>query len=168
MTYTKLPSILDGQMVVWTKIKSNGELPEGEMLKEVLSSLLSTGSKETSERQWGIPRNSSDNDLSHVFGGPVPVMHIHANNEPAIVKVLLEMEATHRKYGHGNMLSGVMNLKNVRDPLAILGQKVPEATLVKAIDLGDAANEPYFDILSVPGRPSVVALSKDIPQSLAV
>lgn len=150
VVFTKLPSILDGQTVVWTKIKSNGNLPENEMLKEVLSSLLSAGSKEISERQWGVPRNKPDNDLSRVFGGPVPVMHIHGNNEPAILKALLEMEAAHRKYGHGNMVSGVMNLKNMSDPVATLGQKVPEATLVKGIDMGPAANEPYFDVISKP------------------
>ena len=147
VTYTKLPSILDNETVVWTKVKSHGDLPSGDMLKEVLASLLSTGSKEISDRQWGVPYNQSDAGVSHVFGSPVPVMHIHENKEPQILKALLEMEASHRKYGHSNMVSGEMSLKNMRDAEAVLGQKVPEATLVKGIDLGEAANEPYFNMV---------------------
>lgn len=38
--YTKMASTFNGQPVVWTKIKSNGNLPKGEMLKEVMGCLL--------------------------------------------------------------------------------------------------------------------------------
>ena len=151
VTYTKLPSVLDNQTVVWTKIKSNGNLPDAMMLKEVLASLLKAGSKEISspERKWGIPRNEltrSKDLIGRTIGWPTPVMHIHANNEPEIVQTLLEMEAERRKYGHGSMVSGVINPRNVPDQVAAFGQKIPEATLVRGIDLGEAANGPCFDL----------------------
>lgn len=44
--FTKLASTFDGRPVVWTKVKSNGQLPQGEMLKEVMSSLLRAGLSE--------------------------------------------------------------------------------------------------------------------------
>ena len=175
VTFTKLPSVLDNQTVVWTKIKSNGTLPDEGLLKEVLASLLKAGSKEISspERKWGMPRNelTRGKDLiGRALGWPVPVMHIHANNEPAIVQALLEMEAERRKYGHGNMVSGVINPRNVPDQVAAFGQKIPEATLVKGIDLGEAANEPCFDIASsLPSKPRTATLApKKQRQTLAV
>ena len=112
---------------------------------------MSAGCEEIAspQRRWGVPRSRLmvPDDISRVFGGTVPVMHIHANNEPQIVKALVEMQAAHRKFGHGNMVSGAMNLNNMPDPVAILGRQVPEATVVTGIDMGQAANEPYFDVV---------------------
>jgi hypothetical protein len=151
IVFNKLPSLLDDETVVWTKIKSNGNLPEKEMLKEILASMFSAGHAEISspERRWGIPRTKLilDNDISRVFGGVVPTMHIHANNEPEIVQALLEMEAIKRQYGHGNLVSGVMKLKNIADPVTTLGQTVPEATSITAIALEQADGKAYFSVV---------------------
>lgn len=148
--YTKMASTFDGQPVVWTKIKSNGSLPDSEMVKEVLASLLSAGSDEISNRGWGSPRTKLANDLSHVFGSPVPVMHIHTSREQKVIDALLQMKADYRRFGNHTMLSGVMDLRNVRSPKAMFGQSLPEATRINGIDPERDAHRPYFGFESGP------------------
>jgi len=148
MTFRRSASTFEGQPVVWVKIKSNGNLPEGEMLKEVLASLLAAGCEEISspERRWGIPLNmlNTVNDLSHIFGGPVPVMHIHLNNEPTILAALLQMGLMHRKFGHYTMLSGVMNLKEAPHQEIMFGKKLPDATQVHGLNPMRSDSSPFF------------------------
>jgi hypothetical protein len=153
--FTKMASTFDGHPVVWTKIKSNGNLPDGEMLKEVLDSLFSDGCKEISERQWGVPQEKliANDDYSRAFGGPVPVMHIHACKEQRIVEALLQMEASHRTFGHEVMVSGDIDLRNISDPETVLGHHLPTATQVASIDPARDANMPYFGFGMEPTRP---------------
>lgn len=118
------------------------------MLKEVLASLLAAGCEEISspERRWGVPLNklNTANDLSHIFGGPVPVMHIHLNNEPAILAALLQMGVMYRKFGHYTMLSGVMNLKNAPNQEIMFGKKLPDATEVCGLNPVRNDSAPIF------------------------
>jgi hypothetical protein len=163
--FTKMASTFDGEPVVWTKIKSNGNLPKDEILNDVMASLIAAGCAEISDRQWGSPRIRPANDLSAIFGGPVPVMHIHLNNERQILKSLLRMDAAYRKFGEYTMLSGLMRLKNVPNQELIFGHKLPDATQVDGIDPKQDANKPYFDIgreakrdiewFSLPERPTI-------------
>ena len=156
--FSRSASTFDGHPVVWTKIKSNGNLPHREMLKEVMASLISAGREEISSpnRRWGVPRDKliTGDDLSRIFGGPVPVMHVHMNNEPEILEILLRMEAIYRTFGDRTMVSGVMRLKNMQNPEVVLGQKPPEATQIDGIDPERDANKPYFDVVSEPKKHS--------------
>ncbi len=147
--FTKLASTFDGRPVVWTKVKSNGDLPQGEMLKEVMASLLRAGCMEMSspERKWGLARKFWSNDVSDIFHGPVPQMHIHTNMEPEVVDALLKMGADYRKFGHHTMLSGIIRLQNMTDPETIIGQKIPAATEVHAINQKSEVNGPYFSVV---------------------
>jgi hypothetical protein len=152
MTFRRLASTFDAEPVVWAKIKSNGNLPDGPKLKEVLFSILSEGIAEikSPERLWGVPLSKANDEMGifRALGGPMPVMHIHANNEKAIVKALFEMEAEHRIFGHEKMVSGLIDLRKIHNPAAILGYVPPPPTEVSAIDPDAGANEPYFDLVS--------------------
>ena len=107
----------------------------------------------------------------------MPVMHIHANNEGAIIQALLEMEAGHRVFGHEKMVSGSISLKNIQNPEAVLGQKLPIPTSVTAIDTGQDGCEPYFDMvlpikadsskIHFPERPKVIKADNDDLPALA-
>jgi len=166
--FTKMASTFDGEPVVWTKIKSNGNLPKGEVLNDVMASLLAAGCAEISSRLWGSKKIKRNDDLSRIWGydGPVPILHIHLNNERQILESLLRMKAEYRKFGEHTMLSGVMNLKNISNQELIFGHKLPEATQVNGIDPVRDANKPYFDVVpekakseiewfSLPERPTV-------------
>lgn len=148
VVYTKMASTFDGQPVVWTKIKSNGNLPRKEILTQVLSSLLSAGSSEISNRKWGTPRNLIIEGRGQGFYAlsPAPVMHIHLNNEKEILDSLLHIGAAYRKFGNHTMLSGIINPRKAPDHIAIFGQKLPEATQVRSVDPECIYEAPCFDV----------------------
>lgn len=145
--FTKMASTFSGHPVVWTKIRSNGNLPKREMLQEVMGRLLATGHHEISDRKWGVPRDMQTDiaNLSYALGQPVPVLHIHADKEPKIITALLDMGVTHRKFGHHTMLSGVIDVRNVRDQEAVFGQKLPTATTIQGIDPKQNMHRPQFE-----------------------
>jgi hypothetical protein len=58
------------------------------------------------------------------------------------------MEAARRQYGLAYMVSGVMNLENVCNPVATLGQTVPEPTQVTGIVPEQAEGMPYFSVVA--------------------
>lgn len=108
--------------------------------------LLSTGYNEISDRKWGVPRDKQIDiaNPAYALGWPIPILHIHADKEPEIVRALLEMGVMPRKFGHHTMLSGVIDLRNVPNPEAMFGQKLPEATQVNEIDPKRNAYKPHF------------------------
>ncbi|MGE3622954.1 MAG: hypothetical protein AB7H77_03640 [Bdellovibrionales bacterium] len=155
--FTKLPSALDGgEPVVWTKIKSNGDLPEPEMLKEVLATLLVTGCNEISKRQWGCPRISPVNDLSNIFGGPVPPLHIHAHQELEIQKALRQMGLGKRVYGKYKMRSGEMRYHEIAEPEKTVGLVLPNPTEVNAIHTTKAYDGPFFAVVEPTKKSSLL------------
>jgi len=148
---TLIRSTFNAERVAWTKIKSNGNLPKGDQLKQILASLLIASREEMADRKWGVSAlpNTGRDRILHALGGTVPV-RIHLNKEPEIAQALLAMQAEQRTFGHKPMLSGLTSLKNVPDPQAVFGQVLPVATQVKAVDPVAEANKPCFDLLSTP------------------
>lgn len=147
--FTKLASTFDGRPVVWTKVKSNGNLPDNEMLKEVMTSLLRAGCQEMSspERKWGLLRKDWAKSLSNIFHGPVPQLHIHANMEPEIVDALLQMKVKYRKFGHHTMLSGIMRLRNILNSKSVIGHEIPSATEIQSISREKEIHKPYSHVV---------------------
>lgn len=150
---TLIRSTFNADRIAWTKIKSNGSLPKGDQLKEVLSSLLVASREEMADRKWGVPKgllNATGRDrLLHALGGVVPV-RLHLNKEPEIADALLQLNAEQRTFGDKPMLSGVTSLKNVPNAQAVFGQPLPEATKVTGIDPVSEARKPMFDLVSEP------------------
>ena len=163
-TFRRLASTFDAEPVVWVKIKSHGKPLEKSELKEVLYTILSVATAEikSPERLWGVPlENSKDKyDYSHIFGGPMPIMHIHANNEPGIIEALLEMDAERRMFGHEWMVSGSMKLKNIIDPKRAVGRDIPNATEVAGIRSDRNDSEPYFAVVEDIKKGMVEAVRK--------
>jgi hypothetical protein len=89
--------------------------------------------------------------------------------EKAIMDALLEMGAVRREYGKAKMVSGTMNLRDIADPQAVLGLKVPEATFVTGIDTEPAANDPIYDLgpVSQPKKPRAFKRTKSSTLSIA-
>jgi hypothetical protein len=103
---------------------------------------------ESPKRRWGVPlsRLKDENDISHILGAPAPVIHIHANNEEAIVGAMLKMQAEHWIFGHKMMVSGIINPRNVQDQVAVFGRRIPEPTEVQCINPDQDANKPLFSL----------------------
>jgi len=153
VVFTKMGSTFDGQLIVWTKIKSNGIFPDDAMLDEMMASLIQAGCEEieSPERRWGAPRKKSANDLSHIFGASVPIMimHIYANKEERIINSLLRLKAYRRKFGHEIMVSSYVPLVNIiRKP----AENVAKVTTVNALDKESEVNTPHFDIVAKPNE----------------
>ncbi|MDX2028232.1 MAG: hypothetical protein SFW62_06320 [Alphaproteobacteria bacterium] len=172
VTFRRLASTFDAEPVVWAKIKSHGNAPDGIMLKEVLSSIFSVGIAEikSPERRWGVPMSKfmDETDISRAFGGPMPVKHIHAHKEEEIIQALLEMNAEHRVFGHEKMVAGSINLRRMKNPIEIIGQPLPEPTTISTINPERDANRPYFHVVPLPEEmphPKVIPIR---PNSLSV
>ena len=150
VTYTKMASTFDGKPVVWAKIKTHGDWTDQEMLKEFLAGNLTAGGNETAspERHWGVPQKEWEaaSDLSRFIGGPIPMTHIYANNEPAVVTALREMNVPYRQFGKETMVSGLMSLEAMTNQEAMFGRKLPQATKVAAVDPEREAYKPLFDL----------------------
>jgi len=65
-------STFTGENIVRVQLTSNGNLPYGDKLKEVLSSLLIAGEEEVRERRWGKPA------LHKQLKPRSPIIYIHA------------------------------------------------------------------------------------------
>jgi hypothetical protein len=80
----------------------------------------------------------------HLFGSEIPVRYMHMNKEEKIARVLRNRaKALSRSFGHESMLSGVTSSKDV--PLSVFGHKLPDATVVEAINPVVESQKPIFD-----------------------
>jgi len=149
VVFKKMASTFNGQPVVWARLQSHGRILDAEMRKEIETSLFRTAYEEMAspERLWGIPRGTPINPLNHEFGAPVPILHLHMNNEPEIMQDLLEMGWQYRKFGPGNMVSGHMPYSNIRNQVETLGLIVPKATKVKAFSTSQEYDGPYHSVV---------------------
>lgn len=71
----------------------------------------------------------------------------HLEGFSQIVASLLEMGAAYRKFEHHTMLSGVIDLRNMKNQEVVFGRKLPEATPVSGIDPKRDAYRPDFEFV---------------------
>jgi hypothetical protein len=142
-------STFNGVASVWTKIKSNGNLPNDEQLQEILASMLIASRDRMDDLKWGVPRAlKSILNCPIIPADAVPDRNIHLNKEARIAEALQKIKATPRIFGCMPMLSGVTSIKNMPNQHEIFGQQLPEATRVNAIDPVSEFQKPIFDFVS--------------------
>lgn len=78
------------------------------------------------------------------FGGPVPVIRIHAHEEPEIVRSLVQMKTGKRKCGKKPMLTAEFDYENIPNQETVFGQELPEAEKTDGFDPAENDNEPIF------------------------
>jgi hypothetical protein len=146
--YTRTVSTFTGEPIVRLQLTSNGNLPDGDMLKEVMASMLSAGRAEISTRGWGLPIG----EPVPALGGSIPVIRIHASQEPEIVQALIKMGAEDRKCGAKTMVAAVMGTETIPDQKEKFGQTLPEVTKVDGVDPVSEAQKPYFGFMKTPSE----------------
>jgi len=140
--YTRTISTFTGEPVVRLQLTSNGNLPDSEMLKEVMASILRAGKEKISDRGWGLPIGMP----VPAFGSLIPTIRIHAHKEPEIVQALAEMDAEDRKCGDRLMMAAALHTDTIPNQEKMFGQDLPEATPENGVDLLEEKNKPFFDI----------------------
>ncbi|MEJ0061675.1 MAG: hypothetical protein WDO70_00350 [Alphaproteobacteria bacterium] len=180
-SFTKTISTFTGDPIVRVQLTSNGNLPNGDMLQNVLSSLLAAGHDEIRERKWAIAgelksvasnrspiipllasrqqqmaallsagrdeilsRRIGMDDLSHIFGGAVPTMRIHALRKPEIVAALKDLGAQPRILGPHVMLPAIMDFANM--PQEALNFDLPPARPLNTVNHRGATSTPLFSL----------------------
>jgi hypothetical protein len=119
-SFTEAISTFSGQPIVRVQFTSNGQLPNREILKDALASLVMAGRTEISARKHLSNTNVWNLDDARM------VMRIHALNEPEIGLALKEIGAKPRMIGIHPMLPVMTNFKNT--PKNVLGFAIPIAT----------------------------------------
>jgi len=142
--FTRTVSTFTGNPVVRLQLASNGNLPDSIMLKEVLATMMKAGNAEINERGWGLPVGTSVSE----FGGPIPVIRIHAEDDPEIVQALSEMGAEDRKCGDKLMVATAIHTDKIPNQEKIFGQELPKASPVNVIDQSEDKYKPCFNIVS--------------------
>jgi hypothetical protein len=126
-SFTEAMSTFSGEPVVRVQFTSNGALPVGDRLKDILAALISEGRLEIMRRKWlsqsGNVRNLADSRM---------IMRVHAF-DPDIVSALREMDGQPRSLGPHPMIPVITNLRNT--PAGAVDFPIPAAkplTVVKS------------------------------------
>jgi hypothetical protein len=150
MVFTKIPATSDPEPVVWTRVTSNGNLPDENTLNLVLRSLLKAGINEieSPNRLWMIPSGDEKSlEFYKAFGGVCPTLHLHVFKNNRIIDALKKIGEP-RYFGDALMISGQIDYAVV---IAKNGEKTYEPTTVQC-NGADAINDPIFDFMATPSE----------------
>lgn len=104
-TFTEAFSTFNGEAIVRVQLKSNGNLPKKDVLRDILFAIIREGEKEIANRDW----ISIDED------SPVPFMYFHILREPEILQAMKALGANRRILGDNIMLPLSLCFKDIPD-----------------------------------------------------
>jgi hypothetical protein len=98
------------------------------------------------DRRWDMPlgKLNASNDPSHKYGGEIPIMYIHLNNQRIILETLLRMGLMYREYGDRIMLAGETKLRRARHSQILVGETLPEPTQIDGLNPVRSDSSPIF------------------------
>lgn len=190
-SFTEGISTFTGDPIVRVQITSNGNLPYGEIMKDVIASLIEAGHEEIANRGWGRENTNARKIIDPITGRPIsskqngkcPIIPITASKEEIRRALLLssEDEITERYVGAEestldiNRMLGhkvpIMRIHTPNEPeicavLKVLGAQVralgPHPMIPGIMSFSDAHKD-ALGLKSTPARPlRVVGVSETI------